>query len=145
VGEWTKTPCDEYLGCRNEHGYGKATRGGRSVLTHRLAWEEAHGPVPPGRRVLHHCDNPPCRNVLHLFLGTQADNVADMDAKGRRKWKTSPGERNGNVTLSREMVDAIRGKYRKGVTRQVDLAAEFGISQSQVSNIVRGALWRQTV
>jgi len=53
------------------------------IRTHRLAWELANGPIPDGLSVLHHCDNPPCCNVEHLFLGTQTDNHADMVAKGR--------------------------------------------------------------
>ncbi len=68
-------------------GYGQIGRGGHDggiVLTHRLAWEIANGPVPDGMRVLHECDNPPCCNPKHLFLGTQADNLRDMTAKGRR-------------------------------------------------------------
>lgn len=54
-----------------------------TVQAHRKAWEDEHGPIPPGMKVLHRCDNPPCVNVDHLFLGTQADNIADMIAKGR--------------------------------------------------------------
>ena len=51
--------------------------------THRIAWELTYGPVPDGMQVCHHCDNPPCCNPTHLFLGTQADNMHDRDRKGR--------------------------------------------------------------
>lgn len=54
---------------------------------HRLAWELANGPVPAGQFVLHRCDNPPCARPDHLFLGTAADNTADMRSKGRGGWQ----------------------------------------------------------
>lgn len=56
---------------------------GRQVYAHRYAWVLANGPIAPGLVVCHTCDNPPCINVDHLFIGTQADNVRDMYAKGR--------------------------------------------------------------
>ena len=62
-----------------------AKRNGKwtSLYTHRIAWEAARGPIPEGMVVCHHCDNPPCVNIEHLFLGTQADNLRDMRSKGR--------------------------------------------------------------
>lgn len=77
------TPCREWQGARNNRGYGKRTIGRRSYYAHRWAWIEAHGPIPDGLFVLHHCDNPACCEITHLFLGTAKDNTADMIAKGR--------------------------------------------------------------
>jgi len=67
-------------------GYGVYwdTAAQQTKLAHRGAWEIARGPIPQGLSVLHRCDNPPCVNPAHLFLGTQLDNIRDMDKKGRR-------------------------------------------------------------
>ena len=77
--------CWIFQGSLNADGYGQISRDGRGVRLHRLAWEEANGPIPKGMRVCHRCDMPACCNVAHLFLGTQQDNVTDMIAKGRFK------------------------------------------------------------
>jgi len=67
-------------------GYGHfSLAGGRKILAHRFAWEQSKGAIPDGLKVLHRCDNPPCCNPNHLFLGTQADNVHDMMQKGRHR------------------------------------------------------------
>ena len=76
--------CIEYPNSITERGYGRPTVNGKRRFAHRLAWEEENGPIPDGMNVLHHCDNPPCVNVDHLFLGDQADNMRDAREKGHR-------------------------------------------------------------
>lgn len=92
---WAKT--DRSTGCwlwtggrqtpspTSPSGYGKVQVNGRRVFAHRRAYELACGPIPVGLQVLHRCDTPLCIRPAHLFLGTQADNMADMAAKGRAR------------------------------------------------------------
>ena len=78
--------CWLWQGSRNNKGYGQLSKGGRSggsVLTHRYSWEIHNGPIPDGLCVCHRCDNPPCVNPEHLFLGTYKDNAVDRRDKGR--------------------------------------------------------------
>ena len=77
--------CIEWRGYTNKAGYGVKTWNRKHKLLHRVAWEWANGPILEGAHVLHRCDNPPCVNPNHLFLGTQADNMKDMIAKGRSR------------------------------------------------------------
>lgn len=80
--------CWEWIGARTAYGYGQAwvARPMRtSVMAHRAAWAMERGPIPPGLLVLHSCDNPPCVNPAHLFLGTQSDNMLDSVSKGRHR------------------------------------------------------------
>ena len=92
---WTKVDrsggpdaCWPWMGHRTRQGYGQVKILGKSTPAHRVAWELTNGPIPLGDHfgttcACHRCDNPPCCNPAHLFLGTMADNVADRDAKGR--------------------------------------------------------------
>jgi hypothetical protein len=66
-------------------GHGAIRVDGKMEKAHRVAWKLAHGSIPDGMCVCHHCDNPPCINPAHLFLGTVADNNRDRHNKGRSK------------------------------------------------------------
>ena len=75
-----------WTGTRFASGYGRITQNGKRARAHRVAFELFVGPIPSGMHVLHRCDNPPCVNPSHLFIGTHLDNMRDMEAKGRAKW-----------------------------------------------------------
>jgi hypothetical protein len=82
-----KRQCWEWIGPRNAAGYGRVSSGTgkerRTTYAHRYFYTEANGPIPEGMLVCHKCDNPPCCNPHHLFLGTRTDNQRDRVAKGR--------------------------------------------------------------
>lgn len=136
--------CWNWLGYLNADrgGYGRIEIDGHFTYVHRYSWMLAHGPIPDGLYVCHHCDNPACVNPDHLFLGTNQDNLADMTAKGRRRYGTSHlvGESNGMSRLTEADVLLMRDLRRSGAL-QKDLAAAFGVAQMTVSRAVRGESW----
>ena len=126
----------------NEDGYGKVTRDGKKIGAHRYAWERANGRIAPGGMVVRHsCDNPKCVNPDHLHLGTQADNNADMVAKGRHRSPFGSGEAAGHVKLNWPKVREIRRRYAGGGISQRALGLEFGVTQGAVKRIVNHQTW----
>lgn len=119
--------------------YGQFWWKGRIWRAHRIAWMLAHGPIPPELLVCHHCDNHPCVNPDHLFLGTVRDNTVDSFRKKRSRGKT--GTTNGRAKLSENDVRQIRNLSGSGIGR-VELAKRFGISKFHVSKIVRRESWQ---
>jgi hypothetical protein len=127
-------------------GYGQFSVNGVKWKAHRLAWKLAHGPIPEGMLVCHHCDNRACVNPSHLFLGTASDNTVDMYSKGRagqqtHMHRTARGERNGRAKLTEGDVHAIRELYEKGFGGYRTLGKLYGVSHQQIKRIVQGKAW----
>lgn len=124
--------CWEWTGFKHPFGHGQMGSGvGRKLIyAHRFAWELENGPIPDGMEVCHHCDNPNCVRVSHLFLGTHADNMADMAEKGRHV---------GYVKLTEAQVIEIRQKYVPYVVTFRMLGDEYGVAKETIANVI----WRR--
>lgn len=145
--------CWPWTGHLDRYGYGrvygvKYGLGKRPALAHRVAWLLTHGSLDPDICVLHHCDNPPCARPNHLFLGTKADNTADMMAKGRARFNEgrapeslTHGERNGIAKLTESVVVEMRKRAAAG-EHYIVLAEAYGISRSRANAIILGNGWR---
>lgn len=140
----TKSGCLVWNGTKNKGGYGTKTVGSRvdgtrkTGLTHRLAYELVNGQIGNNMCVLHRCDNPPCINPKHLFVGTRADNHQDMLNKGRRV--DLKGEDRPNSKLSNHQVKEIKRQLMRGA-RQTELAEKYGVNQTLISAIKTGKVW----
>jgi DNA-binding CsgD family transcriptional regulator len=125
-----KPPC-------NEDGYGdfydSATK--KKTSAHRYSYKLHKGPIPEGLCVCHECDNPPCCNPKHLFLGTHADNMRDSAQKGRRL-----GEKQGRAKLTTSQVIEMKHMLANGA-KEKDIAERFAISTESVSCINTGRNW----
>jgi HNH endonuclease len=127
--------CLVWMGAKSHNGYGVTGINRRLYKTHRLMYEWHVGPIPKGLFVLHTCDNPPCGEPSHLFLGSHRDNIDDMVRKGRRK-----GQRT-YAKLDEMTVSIIRAALAGGETER-EIAETFGVSRSTVSHIKLGLIWQ---
>jgi hypothetical protein len=141
---WSKVDptgeCWEWTAYRNNHGYGQFTvTKGVFYAAHNVSYALTHGPIPAGLSTCHRCDNPPCVNPDHLFLGTQSDNARDMFAKGRAI--RSHGVARANARLTDVAVRDIRtaAAYR-GLIK--NLAERYGVSTTTIRGIRMGKKWR---
>ena len=132
-----KNGCVEWTGSTYPTGYGSFYFNGKIQPAHRVAWILSGNEIPTGQYILHKCDNRKCVNVEHLFLGTHQDNMDDMARKGRR-WSAS-GISNPNARLSTEKVSKILADKR---SLRV-IAADYGVSKTQIRNIKIGRHWKK--
>lgn len=113
----------------DSHGYGRTSKYKGECSAHRVSYKMFAGKIPRGLFVLHKCDNPPCFNPNHLFLGDHADNGRDMAEK----------ERSRHTFLTKKDVLSIRGS--RGIS-QFALAEKYGVDQSTISKITHNKRWK---
>ena len=131
----SESGCRLWVGSVSPKGYGVLEVNKKARFTHRVAYEIAYGPIPDGLLVCHRCDTPACINPEHLFLGTNADNMADMVSKNRQA--RIRGEGHVRAKLNLEQVHAILASDKTNLA----LAVEYGVSKSLISHIRTGRNW----
>ena len=129
--------CWEFSGTRERCGYGQIKVKGRMLMAHRVSWELICGEIPDGLKVCHSCDNRPCVNPHHLFLGTQSDNIGDAFNKGRIN---NVGVNHPRAKFTEDQVLAIRSDLRTNT----EIAKEFDVSAATIWAIKTKANWRHT-
>ena len=125
--------CWEWQGRKDKDGYGVISNNHKQLKAHRVSYDFYRG-APDGYCVCHSCDNPGCVNPWHLFLGSQADNVADAVAKRRHVY----GEKMTLAKLTDEDVRHIKSTSE----RDCDLARKLKVDPSVVNKIRRGHRWK---
>ena len=128
---WTASTCSD--------GYGHLRVDGHLVGAHRVSWLLAFGRIPDKACVLHRCDNPPCVNPKHLFLGTHQDNTDDKYTK--RRGRHFSGSENRNSKLTEEQVLQIRQSLDQGVSRQL-LSVRYGVTPQNIYRIEKRLTWK---
>lgn len=147
--------CWFWLGAKHSFGHGRFRAGpgkGKMWMAHRFAWFLTNGDIPSGLQVLHKCDNPFCVNPDHLFLGTQADNMADMKFKNRQargkehgsalhaeNWKR--GAKHPQAKFSESQIREIRNLKQEGWTTDA-LMSRFQVSRSAICRIISRKTYR---
>lgn len=134
-------PCWMWTASGTKDGYGTFYVNGQHVAAHRFSWQLHNGAVPDETpNVLHRCDNPPCVNPEHLFLGTLKDNMRDMYEKGRYRGVASLGTANASAKVDAALVRYIRRRWQEGYSTRV-IARDVPVNFQTVHKICKRQLW----
>lgn len=143
--------CWTWTGARNPRGYGilayppeQPGAKAKQTTAHRISWELHFGPAAPDQVVCHKCDNPACVRPDHLFVGTQAENLADASRKNRLVGNRGifKGSANVQSKLTEGDVRNIRKRYALGGITHKILAREYGVSKGLVGAIITRRAWK---
>lgn len=130
--------CWKWTAAKMFTGYGEFRVDGKMLYAHRVSWELHNGPIPGGMCVLHICDNRACVNPAHLWFGTYADNMQDMERKGR--CAHPHGEANGKAKFTRGEVRGIRRLLALGLSQRA-IARKHNVGHSAIWSIKIGRTW----
>lgn len=139
--------CWEWVKNRNKDGYGGLRYKSKTWMAHRLSYTFYKGPIPEGMLVCHKCDNPPCINPDHLFIGNNSDNMMDAYRKGRWKGvlgyrkKTCKGENHWYSKFKPEIILEIRKLFKSGL-RIIDICNKYNMNHATVSDICKRRSWK---
>ena len=126
--------CWVWTGYRQKFGHGWTRYG----LAHRYAWTLLRGEIPAGKFLCHTCDNPPCVNPDHLYVGDRLDNQGDMKRRGRSTF----GERNPKAKMTAaQVIEMRRLRSEEGLTLR-ELSERFPITETVVQQICAGKKWK---
>lgn len=131
--------CWPWKGYKTPLGYGTISVGGRKDRVHnatRVMWTIVNGPIPYGLEMCHKCDNPPCINPDHLFMGSHKENYQDALSKGRDAGMFKNGVKHRNAKLTEDQVKKIRAEYIPYVVGCRKLAKQFNVSDETIRRIV---------
>lgn len=127
--------CVEWTAALNGYGYG-SFHFGRESLAHRIMWLICRGEIPEGTCVLHKCDNPPCVNISHLFLGTHLDNMRDCFAKNRHPCTIVTLEQVMEIRIRSRQQLTNNGRVRSGFHNMI--SREYGITADYARHLSCG-------
>ena len=140
--------CVEWIGSKNNHGYGCFWANGKVRKAHRVSYAIAFGEEPKDLCILHRCDNPSCVNPEHLFAGTHTDNMRDMYAKRRKETpknfissgkRNKNGNKNPNSLLTWSQVHLIRASSETAK----EAGIRFGVTAENVRLIRANKTWKE--
>jgi hypothetical protein len=141
--------CWYWIAHRDSGGYGNFRMNGRLEKAHRASWMIHSGEISKGIEVCHKCDNPPCVNPEHLFLGTPKENMQDCIAKKRfmspaRIAAQTRGSDRYNAKLNEDQVREVHAMFARGISK-AKIARHFGVSYSCTNNILLGISWKHLI
>ena len=131
--------CWIWTAARSQDNYGHFFFEGKILKSHKVSFLLYRGRVPKGKCVLHICDNSLCVNPNHLYIGTQIDNIADRERRGRSKFAV--GEKAGLAKLTWTAVSEIRNLYKQMNLNRKELSLRYGVNQSTIGNIINNRTW----
>lgn len=141
---WSKTElkesgCIEWTRAKRSHGYGAVRLERKSHGAHRVAFFLKNGSFPAKSEICHRCDNPPCCNPDHLFIGTHLENMRDMFSKNRRT--SAKGEKHAAAKLTEHQVVELRARYANNEGSMEALGRDYGITRQSAYLIISRKSW----